>query len=418
MMIYVHDAARHRSAQARGGPHDLPPLAPGTSWLRFGRETILYNDDDERFGLPAGRASRGARYPRRQVDATREQLHIVVQHGRLFEQQHPDVPILHDRGRFLLVQLAPADARRLQSEAETCYGILPVTADQVVFEERERTATRSPDPAIRALTERLTRSSVETTLTKLASFGSRHATSAGYDAAARFAKEQFDAMGYTTAVQEVAAGSGRSRSVIASKLRSHPAPDGIVIVAAHLDSINLEGGSSALAPGADDNASGSAGVLEMARVFSDAAARPDVRFVLFAAEELGLLGSRHYVAALTAAERSQISAVVNMDMIGSLNSPSRGVLLEGASVSASMIDRLSEAAFTYTDLAVETSLHPFASDHVPFIENGIPAVLTIESADNTNHTIHSARDTMDRIDYGLLLDILRMNVAFVAGSTR
>jgi hypothetical protein len=414
MMIYVHDAARHRSAQA-GGPHDLPPLAPGTSWIRFGRETILYNDDDERFGLSAGRASRGARYPRRQVDATREQLHIVVQHGRLFEQQHPDVPILHDRGRFLLVQLDPAAARRLQSDAETCYGILPVTGDQIVFEERERTATRSPDPAIRALTARLTRSSVEATLTKLASLGSRYATSAGYDAAVRFATEQFDAMGYAIAGQDVVAGSDSCRTVIASNPRSHPGDD-IVIVAAHLDSINLEGGASAPAPGADDNASGSAGVLEMARVFSDAAARHDVRFVLFAAEELGLLGSRHYVAALAAAERSKIAAVINMDMIGSLNSPPRGVLLEGASVSRAMIDRLSEAAFTYTGLAVETSLHPFASDHVPFIESGIPAVLTIESADNTNHTIHSGRDTIDRIDYELLLEILRMNVAFVAGS--
>ena len=50
------------------------------------------------------------------------------------------------------------------------------------------------------------------------------------------------------------------------------------------------------------------------------------------------------------------------------------------------------------------------------IIHDIPAVLTIESADNTNHTIHSAEDTIDRIDYDLLLDILRMNVAFVAGS--
>ena len=103
-----------------------------------------------------------------------------------------------------------------------------------------------------------------------------------------------------------------------------------------------------------------------------------------------------------------------MDMIGSLNSSSRGVLLEGAPVSQSVIDRLSEAASTYTSLAVETSLHPFASDHVPFIEKGIPAVLTIESADNTNHTVHSAQDTVDRIDYELLTDILRMNVAFIA----
>jgi Zn-dependent M28 family amino/carboxypeptidase len=105
-----------------------------------------------------------------------------------------------------------------------------------------------------------------------------------------------------------------------------------------------------------------------------------------------------------------------MDMIGSLNSPSRGVLLEGAPVSRGVMDRLSDAASTYTDLQVETSIYPFASDHVPFIEKGIPAVLTIESADNTNHTIHSADDRPERIDYELLTDILRMNVAFIASA--
>ena len=62
---------------------------------------------------------------------------------------------------------------------------------------------------------------------------------------------------------------------------------------------------------------------------------------------------------------------------------------------------------------LETSLHPFASDHVPFIEAGIPATLTIEGADNANSHVHSADDTIDRINYDLALEILRMNVAYV-----
>ena len=51
---------------------------------------------------------------------------------------------------------------------------------------------------------------------------------------------------------------------------------------------------------------------------------------------------------------------------------------------------------------------------MPFIEGGVPAVLTIEGADNTNSTVHSAADTLDHINYDFLLDILRMNIAFVA----
>jgi Zn-dependent M28 family amino/carboxypeptidase len=107
-------------------------------------------------------------------------------------------------------------------------------------------------------------------------------------------------------------------------------------------------------------------------------------------------------------------AVVNMDMIGTLNAPTRSVLLEGAPVSRRVIDGLSEAAMTYTQLAVETSLHPFASDHVPFVDAGMPAVLTIEGADNTNSNVHSGADTIDQVNYDFALEILRMNVAFVA----
>jgi len=63
---------------------------------------------------------------------------------------------------------------------------------------------------------------------------------------------------------------------------------------------------------------------------------------------------------------------------------------------------------------VQTSLHPFNSDHVSFIESGMPAVLTIEGADSANDQIHTARDTLDHINFDLALEILRMNTAFIA----
>jgi Zn-dependent M28 family amino/carboxypeptidase len=88
-------------------------------------------------------------------------------------------------------------------------------------------------------------------------------------------------------------------------------------------------------------------------------------------------------------------------------------MLEGAPVSQRVINGLSEAAATYTHLKFETSLNPFASDHVPFIKADIPSVLTIEGADNTNSNIHSSKDTINHIDYDFVLEVLRMNVAFV-----
>lgn len=187
------------------------------------------------------------------------------------------------------------------------------------------------------------------------------------------------------------------------------------MITAHLDSINLAGGVGASAPGADDNASGSAGVLELGRLIATRAWAHDVRLILFGGEEEGLFGSKQYVAALPAAERVRIRAVLNMDMIASKNTTVPTVLLEGAPVSSGQIADLAAAAATYTGLKVETSLNPFASDHVPFINAGVPAVLAIEGADSANGHIHSANDKLEFLDWALAAEILRMNAAALAG---
>ena len=68
------------------------------------------------------------------------------------------------------------------------------------------------------------------------------------------------------------------------------------------------------------------------------------------------------------------------------------MLLEGAPLSQDVIDQLAMAAATYAELDTQIFLNPFASDHVPFIDAGIPAVLTIEGADGAYAHEHTARD--------------------------
>lgn len=103
-----------------------------------------------------------------------------------------------------------------------------------------------------------------------------------------------------------------------------------------------------------------------------------------------------------------------MDMIGSVNTLSPSFLLEGSTISQAEIDDLAVAAGTYTTLSVQRSLNPFASDHVPFIQAGIPAVLTIEGADSANDSIHTACDTLDKVDAAFAFETLKMNTAFAA----
>ena len=131
-------------------------------------------------------------------------MHIVVQNGRLFQQEHPEVPVILDRGRFLLVELDPARARRLGRKSPTCYGVLPLGKNKVVFDVQERAAARAaPIASIQNLVDKISRPTFQADLTRLVSFPTRFSTSVHYASAAAEARNQLTAMGYSTKFQNI-----------------------------------------------------------------------------------------------------------------------------------------------------------------------------------------------------------------------
>ncbi|HET6291991.1 MAG TPA: M20/M25/M40 family metallo-hydrolase [Kribbella sp.] len=367
----------------------------GADSARFGDKTMLWVPADERLG----RASR-----------TAPGLLLVTQVGRTFQDEHPDVTPLLDHGRHLVISAADKPRRR----SNHCWRVEPLRPGATVVDVPEVQPQRV-DAEVANLVAQLSPTSYEADLTWLASLPTRHSLSASFTAAVDFAAARMVAMGYGVTRTPITVGAGHSENLIGDRPGSGPEPRALVVITAHLDSINQAGGPGASAPGADDNASGSAGVLELARLIATRSWQNDVRLILFGGEEEGLHGSKQYVASLPPAERARIRAVLNMDMIASKNTAIPTVLLEGATVSSGQMADLAAAAASYTGLTVETSLNPFASDHVPFINAGIPAVLTIEGADSANGHIHSAQDTLNFLDWSLAAEILRMNVAALAG---
>jgi hypothetical protein len=390
---------------------------PGASSIQFGNEVLVYASQAQWKRVLEQAARGGADLREQPRSAEKQHLHLVVQNGRLFQQAHPDVPVILDKGRFLLVELAPEQARTLDAAGLPCYSVRPLERELAAFQVRARGRARAaPIRWVQDLVDRVSSANFKADLGHLVQFRTRFSTSSQYTRASTWARGQLAGLGYTVRYQNIRVGSRASRNVIADRSGRGPGARDLVVVGAHLDSINLGGGASASAPGADDNGSGSAGLLEMARAFRQHRGVHDLRFVLFGGEEQGLHGSKQYVSSLAASERARMRAVVNMDMIAALNTPAPTVLLEGAAASQAVIDGLADAAAAYTSLVVQTSLRPFNSDHVPFIEAGIPAVLTIEGADGANENIHSAKDTLDLIDDALAVQILRMNTAFVANA--
>jgi hypothetical protein len=361
---------------------------------RLGDRTILWCAAAQRLG----RASR-----------TVPGLLLVTQVGRSFQDDYPDVVPLLDHGRQLVISAADKPRRRSNHH----WRVEPLRPGVVV--DVPPLGAQRVDRTTTDLLAQLSPTSYQADLTWLASLPTRHSLSPSFTQAVDFAAAKMVAQGYSTTRMPITVGAGHSENLIGDRPGLGPGPRGLVLITAHLDSINHAGGPASSSPGADDNGSGSAGVLELGRVLATRTWQHDVRLILFGGEEEGLHGSKQYVAALSAADRARVRAVLNMDMIASKNTSTPTVLLEGATVSATLVADLTAAAATYTGLKVETSFNPFASDHVPFINAGMPALLTIEGADSANGNIHSANDTLSTLTWPLAAEILRMNAAALVG---
>jgi hypothetical protein len=269
------------------------------------------------------------------------------------------------------------------------------------------------DPTIDAMVGEVSAEAVRADIQKLVDFKTRHSLSAGFKAAAEWAEQQMTAAGLS-AKRVPFTMAGRASENVVGEVTGDPAVTDLYLVGGHLDSIN-GGESMTAAPGADDNASGSACVLAIARVFARHRPRATIRFVLFGGEEQGLLGSRAYLASLTAEERARLKGVLILDMTAFHRTPQKGLMLEGREVSGPLFDAVAMAAARYAkDLKVERTLQAWGSDHIPFLDEDIPALLTFELDYPENGNQHGPRDTMQIVDAEQAAAIARADVAALA----
>lgn len=185
------------------------------------------------------------------------------------------------------------------------------------------------------------------------------------------------------------------------------------VVGAHMDSIPSSGG----APGAVDNASGCAGVLEMARIASQYTFEATLIFICYSGEEQGLIGSQFHVSTLiNEGNQDKIKAVLTMDMIGyTSNISQHEILLESSEASQWLIDVLNQSANIYVpNLTVFTSTNPFGSDHVPYINNKMHGILSIDNDWNVYPDYHRSTDLPENLNLTQAEYILKTNMASLA----
>jgi hypothetical protein len=200
---------------------------------------------------------------------------------------------------------------------------------------------------------------------------------------------------------------------VVAELTGTQRPDDWCIIGAHYDATSENPGAAA--PGAEDNASGCSGVLEMARIFTAHPPEATVFFICYSGEEQGLYGSVDHASRLVdAGTDDRVQAMLNMDMSGFTGDADLDCLLETAPDFAYLNDALGDAAALYTTLRIVVSLHPFGSDHVPYISRDMPAALTIENDWDSYPDYHRTTDLPGGLSLEMGGEILRMNVAAMA----
>lgn len=262
--------------------------------------------------------------------------------------------------------------------------------------------------------------------------------------------ERLKAMGYEPELNEVGfIGSARDASrplhsvIVEIPGKAEPAPGEpreVVIVGAHFDAVP---GS----PGADDNGTGVAALMEMARVLKDEPMDRTVRLCFFNLEEQGLVGSSKYAAEIgdrIRDKKEKVTLMISMDMLGfytteqgsqrtfipestGFKSPTEGdficvvTTLKHRPECQEFTKQMRLACPEMKVVALDF-LPPRAellrSDHAPFLGMGIPAMLITDTADYRSPHYHKATDTLETLDADRYTLTVRAIVGAVAESAR
>ena len=351
--------------------------------------------------------------------------------------------------------------------------LLAILAGSMTICNAQTTIQR--DPEIENMTKEVNADSLQSYIKTMVAFGTRSTVSSttdrkkGIGAAREWVLTKFNQFAATsggrlTAFVDTSTYAGDGRRVktpinlgntVATLKGTDPNDNRIFIISGHLDSRRtdvMDGTNDA--PGANDDGSGSAAVIECARVMSKHSFPATIIFVTVSGEEQGLLGSG-YMAKKAKAENWNIEAVLNNDIMGSNNSSETNIIdntrvrvfseglpfydldkqakqirqlgLENDGIARQLARYVKEVGERYVDnlevvMVYRNDRFLRGGDHSPYVENGFAAVRITEMNENYNHQHQDVRtekgvvygDLAEFMDFEYLRKNTAMNLANLA----
>lgn len=240
------------------------------------------------------------------------------------------------------------------------------------------------------------------------SFGYKYPGSNGLINSFNWLKEKYEAWGYNDIQIDTFYFQGNECYNLIVTKSGLLFPNEYLIIDGHYDTWN--------GPGANDNGTGTAIVLECARLLKDLDTEYSIRFIHFSAEEVGLVGSSHYVDETVVPEDHQIKLVFNIDAVGGVNGMVNNIIVCEQDESFPHTNDLASSQFTdtlsvlmemYSELYTEIS-YAYATDYVPFMEAGY--IITGLYEKNETPYAHTPNDIIENLDVGYFHEVAKGSV--------
>jgi hypothetical protein len=310
----------------------------------------------------------------------------------------------------------PPDKRRKSSPKLDKLQLYPQIKDKSTFKADHNTESIVSSASI---------NNIKNWVHNLTSFQTRHSLSVHINDVADFLMEEFKKMHYTDVVFHEYNFQGRNlKNVICKKKGTN---NNILIICAHYDSImEHHNNFNARAPGANDNASGVAAILEIARILNPLKLNDNIQFVLFSGEEQNLVGSRAYAKYITDKNNMKPLKLINLDMIGNPAFNDGIIYVERDNNENPIHNRnpnndeesirfgeIMKQMVNYTDLQVRLD-SIYNSDYAPFEELGHICIGAYDgSAVDENPHYHSSTDGESLLNYSYLTSVSKMVLATI-----
>ncbi len=315
--------------------------------------------------------------------------------------------ILHQDERFLIVSAEASATSGLFPAVKG--GIVRISRNAATFPPRSlnyQAGSLPPRDNIFAMLAQVDTVRLLQMVQHLQDFGTRNAYKAGGIEAQNWIFSKFDSLGLEVELHDFSMPGGPASDNVIATQTGTKYPDEYVVLGAHYDS--YAGGSAE--PGADDNATGTAGILEIARILSQYQFDRSIIFAAWSGEEYGLYGSEAW-----ATEAAQNG----MNILGYFNIDMAGYLQPGSYIHTDLIGPASanELKQFYRDVCTiylpDFPVEPGAlsggdSDHTSFNNNGYQGIFPFEDSQNYSPYIHTSSDLV-----GLSVNNLEQHMTFV-----